>query len=243
VRVAGHAFGRAVRRGDPVVGEIAKQSAVSQPLDTVQFVKRQMGEPEWSFRSATGTAYGAEQISAIILRRLKDDAEAFLGHRSTARSSPCPPTSTTPAAPRPPTPPGSLGSRCSASSTNRRPPRWPTASTADREERILVYDLGGGTFDVTIMRVSGGDFTVLATGGDRHLGGYDWDNALMAWLDERFQAAGGTVACSRARTEQMLRDNAVRAKHTLSGRDETNVFLRRTASPRRSRSPVPPTTS
>jgi molecular chaperone DnaK len=210
----------------PIVGEIAKQSAVSQPLDTVQFVKRHMGEPEWSFRSATGTAFGAEQISAIILKRLKDDAEAFLG-RPVERAVI--------------SVPAYFDDACRTATTDAariaglevvRIINEPTAAAlaygidSDREERILVYDLGGGTFDVTIMHVRGGDFTVLATGGDRHLGGYDWDNALMAWLDERFQAAGGPSLLAEPGSEQMLRDSAVRAKHTLSGRDETNVFLR-----------------
>jgi molecular chaperone DnaK len=211
---------------DPVVGEIAKDSAMERPLDTVQFVKRQMGEPGWTFRTESGASYRAEEISAIILRRLKDDAEEQLGQPVTGAVISVP---------------AYFDDACRTATQDAakiaglevlRIINEPTAAAlsygvdAEREETILVYDLGGGTFDVTIMRVSAGDFTVLATDGDRHLGGYDWDNALMAWLDEQFRQAGGPSLLDDPGTEQMLRDNAVRAKHTLATRDETNVFLK-----------------
>ncbi len=209
----------------PVVGEIALTSAVVRPLDTVQFVKRQMGEREWSYRSPSGQSYSPEDVSAIILKRLKDDAEEALGEKISKAVISVPAyfddagrTATIDAAKI-------------AGLEVERLLNEPTAAAlaygldAQSNETVLVYDLGGGTFDVTIMKLAGGDFTVLATDGDRQLGGFDWDNLIMEWLNEQFKAAGGPSLINDPESEQMLRDHAVRAKHTLSTRDESNVFL------------------
>jgi molecular chaperone DnaK len=212
----------------PVVGEIARASAVMRPGDTAQFVKRHMGEPDWSFRTSAGEELSAEAISARILARLKEDAEAHLGEPVTKAVISVPAyfddarrTATIDAA-------------TIAGLEVVRLLNEPTAAAlayglnARDAETVLVYDLGGGTFDVTIMRVNvdaGAEFTVLATDGDTRLGGYDWDNALMNWLDEQFSATGAPSLLAEPESEQMLRDHAVRAKHTLTTRDEANVFL------------------
>ena len=210
---------------DPVVGEIARQSAALRPLDTVQFVKRQMGERSWSFRSEAGHSYSAEDISAIILKRLKVDAEERLGKPISEAVISVP---------------AYFDDACRTATIDaariaglevQRVLNEPTAAAiaygldARQNGTVLVYDLGGGTFDVTVMKISGGQFEVLGTDGDRHLGGYDWDNVAMEWLNEQFRSAGGPSLLDDPAAEQMLRDNAVRAKHTLSGKEETNVFL------------------
>jgi molecular chaperone DnaK len=209
----------------PVVGEIALTSAVVRPLDTVQFVKRQMGEREWSYRSPSGQSYSPEDISAIILKRLKDDAEEKLGESITKA------VISVPAYFDDAGRSATIDAAKIAGLEVERLLNEPTAAAlaygldAQSNETVLVYDLGGGTFDVTIMKLSGGDFTVLATDGDRQLGGFDWDNLVMEWLNEQFKAAGGPSLINEPESEQMLRDHAVRAKHTLSTRDESNVFL------------------
>jgi molecular chaperone DnaK len=95
----------------------------------------------------------------------------------------------------------------------------------EQKQTILVYDLGGGTFDVTIMRLGGGGIEVVATGGDKNLGGFDWDNEIMTFLNEEFQKQGGLDLFDDPTLEQDLRDKAEIAKKTLSSREKTNVFL------------------
>ena len=209
----------------PVVGEIAKASAVMRPLDTVQFVKRHMGTRDWSFRTSTGGSYSPEDISAIVLARLKADAEEKLGETITRAVI---------------TVPAYFDDACRTATIDaariaglevERLLNEPTAAAlaygldSKGAETVLVYDLGGGTFDVTVMKLDGSDFTVAATDGDKQLGGFDWDNLLMEWLNQQFAAKGGPSLINEPEAEQMLRDNAVRAKHTLSTRDEAKVFL------------------
>jgi molecular chaperone DnaK len=211
---------------DAVVGQTAKLDAISRPLDTVQYVKRHMGDRDWSFRSEVGNAYSPEDISAIILRRLKEDAEQRLGETITQAVISVPAYF------------GDAGRMATADAARIagleavRVLNEPTAAAlaygvgSAYTGTVLIFDLGGGTFDVTIMRVGNGDFEVLATDGDKHLGGFDWDNAVMEWLNARFMANGGPDLLAEAESEQHLRDQAERAKHTLSTREETSVRLR-----------------
>jgi molecular chaperone DnaK len=209
----------------PVVGEIAKASAAMRPLDTVQFVKRHMGSRDWSFRTSSGASYSPEDISATILARLKADAEEKLGEKITRAVI---------------TVPAYFDDACRTATIDAariaglevdRLLNEPTAAAlaygldSKQSETVMVYDLGGGTFDVTVMRLEGNDFKVLATDGDKQLGGFDWDNMLMEWLNQQFAETGGPSLINDPESEQMLRDNAVRAKHTLSTRDEAKVFL------------------
>jgi molecular chaperone DnaK len=210
-----------------LVGEGAKAEALLRPYDTVSLVKRHMGERDWSFRSESGKSFSAEEISALILLKLKEDAEHQLGETideavisvpayfdDAGRSA-------------------TMHAGQIAGLTVNRILNEPTAAAmaygTDNPEAstYLVYDLGGGTFDVTIMRISGNDFEVLASAGDRNLGGFDWDNALMEWVDKEFSSQGGPslVSDPDPGISQMLRDNVVRAKHTLTTRDEAKILL------------------
>ena len=175
---------------EPLVGEMAKHSAVASPLDVVQFVKRQMGDPNWKFESTNGNSYTAEEVSAIILKKLKTDAETALGEPITDAVITVPAyfddarrTATRQA--------GRI-----AGLNVLRVLNEPTAAalsyglSQQKNGTILVYDLGGGTFDVTIMEVNNGEFNVLATDGNRNLGGFDFDNRIANYVFEQVKEQG-----------------------------------------------------
>ena len=213
-------------QGDaPLVGTMAKRSAAVAPLDTVQFVKRAMGEPSWRFETTEGTQYRPEEISAIILKRLKEDAEMTLGGPVTDA------VITVPAY-------FDDGARLAtkdagkiAGLTVHRVLNEPTAAAlaygldSAANGTVLVYDLGGGTFDVTIMRIGDGVFETLATSGNRNLGGFNWDNELMNLLNARFQEAGGPDLLVDEGTEADLRERAEAAKRSLTTIAKTRVVL------------------
>ena len=210
----------------PIVGSMAKNSAVQSPLNVVQFVKRQMGNPSWRFLSESGVQYSPEELSAIILKRLKEDAEAVLDEE--LRDA----VITVPAY-------FNDAQRIATQDAGRIAGlnvlhiiNEPTAAAlaygiekSQQDQTILVYDLGGGTFDVTIMRISQGNINVMATGGDKNLGGFDWDNEVMKFLNAEFQRQGGVDLFDDPVTEQALRDKAEIAKKTLSRNEKTNVYL------------------
>jgi molecular chaperone DnaK len=209
----------------PIVGTMALRSVSTSPLDVVQFVKRSMGDPAWRFETSGGRAYRPEEISAIILKRLKDDAELALGGEVTDA------VITVPAyfddGPRRAT----MDAGRIAGLNVRRVLNEPTAAALaygiEREIKgtVLVFDLGGGTFDVTVLTVDGAEFNVLATHGDRNLGGFDFDNLLMRLLDERFQAAGGPSLLDDPVAESDLREKAEIAKRSLTTVDQARVVL------------------
>lgn len=210
----------------PIVGSIAKRSAIANPLDTVQFVKRQMGNPAWKFRTEDGEVYTPEEISAIILKRLKEDAQILLGE--TVYDA----VVTVPAyfndAQRKATQDAGKIAGLNVLRIINEPTAAALAYGFDKQQQqqtVLIYDLGGGTFDVTIMRVGEEEINVLATGGDKNLGGFNWDNEIMTFLNEEFQKQGGDDLFDDPTLEQDLRDKAEIAKRTLSSRDKTNVFL------------------
>jgi molecular chaperone DnaK len=210
----------------PIVGTMAKRSAVASPLNVVQFVKRQMGDPSWKFRTEQGATFIPEEISAIILRRLKEDAETMMGgpvHDAVV---------TVPAYFNDAQRKATLDAGKIAGLNVIRIINEPTAAAlaygidkAQGKQTVLVYDLGGGTFDVTIMRLEHGAIDVVATGGDKNLGGFDWDNEVMRYLNEEFKKQGGADLLDDPTLEQDLRDKAEIAKKTLSTRDKTTVFL------------------
>ena len=179
-------------QGDmPIVGTMAKRSVVNSPLDVVQFVKRYMGDPTWKFETTTGEIYSPEEISALILKRLKEDAELTLGEGSVTDAIITVPAYFDDARRR-----ATIDAGTIAGLNVRRVLNEPTAAAlaygldAQVGGTILVYDLGGGTFDVTLMRIGDGVFDVLATDGDRNFGVFDWDNELMNWLNPNFSDAG-----------------------------------------------------
>ena len=209
----------------PLVGTMAKRSIVSSPLDVAQFVKRAMGDPSWRFETSQGTPYRPEEISALILKRLREDAERVLGAKVTDAVVTVP-AYFADAARR-----ATIDAGTIAGLRVRRILNEPTAAAlaygldGSVSGTVVVYDLGGGTFDVTALRMEGGDFRVLATHGDRNLGGFDFDNLLMRLLNQRFVAAGGPSLLADDTTEAVLRDKAELAKHTLTTVERTQVTL------------------
>jgi molecular chaperone DnaK len=210
----------------PIVGTAAKNSAVSDPLSVVQAVKRQMGVPAFNFRSGDGSKYSAEEISALILKKLKSDAEDHLGWKVVDA------VITVPAYFADAQRKATLDAGRIAGLNVLRIINEPTAAAlayglekAKGQQTILIYDLGGGTFDVTIMRIGAGRLDVLATGGDRNLGGFDWDNYVRTYLNDEFQKTGGPDLNEDPALEQDLWNKAVRAKESLSTRERADVYL------------------
>lgn len=208
---------------EPLVGEQAKRQAAAFPEDIVQYVKRFIGDPTWRFDASSGTQYSAEEVSAIILKRLKEDAELALGEEVTDAVITVPAyfddarrTATAHA--------GQI-----AGLNVLRVLNEPTAAAlsygveADANGTVLVYDLGGGTFDVTILKISGTEFEVLATDGDRNLGGFDFDNALMEYLNARLMEQGAPDSLDDLSLTAALREKAEFAKKALSTVPKTNV--------------------
>lgn len=212
-------------RDEPLVGTMAKHSAASAPEDVVQFVKRNMGDSAWRFNSTSGAAYSAEEVSAIILRRLKEDAELALGEPVTDAVITVPAyfddarrTATRHA--------GKI-----AGLNVLRVLNEPTAAAlsfgldTSAEGTVLVYDLGGGTFDVTLMRISGGEFDVLGTDGDRNLGGFDFDNRLIEYIAAKVEEQGGPDLLDDNAQVVALREKAEMAKRSLTTVATTTVHV------------------
>jgi molecular chaperone DnaK len=207
------------------VGTQAKRSAPTAPDDVAQFVKRHMGNREWRFVTSAGEEYGPEQVSAIILKRLKEDAEMALGGEVTDA------VITVPAYFDDARRKATQDAGEIAGLNVRRVINEPTAAALsfgvdrDFEGTVLVYDLGGGTFDVTIMRVTPESLDVLATKGDRNLGGFDWDNELMRVLNRHVMDAGGPDLFEDDLLAAELRDKAENAKRTLSNMEQARLFV------------------
>lgn len=214
--------------GNPLVGSTAKDISTEAALDTVQYVKRSMGNAKWRFVTAKGKEYTAEEISAMILKRMKEDAESVLG--GPVRDA----VVTVPAYFDDSQRLATQNAGQIAGLNVLKVLNEPTAAAlayglgsdeVEKEETVLVYDLGGGTFDVTIMKISGKKVNVLATGGDRNLGGFDWDNALMTYLQEQFQKEHSIDLCESENGEAQLRDKAEKAKKALTLMEMTSVNL------------------
>ena len=197
-------------QGERLVGQLARRQAILNPKGTIYSAKRFIGRryDEVSQRAQRGLvrrrgragrrgplqgprqavrAGGDLRAGAAQARRGRRRSSS--ARRSPRRSSPCRRTSTTRSARPPRTPAGSPASRCCGSSTSRPRRRWPTAWTRSRHETVLVFDLGGGTFDVSILDVGDGVVEVRATAGDTHLGGDDFDRRIVDHLADEFQKA------------------------------------------------------
>lgn len=213
-------------QGDEVVvGAQARRSAATDVGTVVQFVKRQMGNSNWRFEAETGRSYRPEEVSSLILRRLAEDAELAL------EEPVGPVVITVPAyfddAQRQATRDAGTMAGLDVHQILNEPTAAAVAYGLGSGEQgtVLVYDLGGGTFDVTLLRIDGRTFTSLATHGDPHLGGFDWDNALIEWLEQEFQAQGGPLLSDDLGLLADVRDKAEALKRNLSLKETGSVFL------------------
>ncbi|MDQ3973858.1 MAG: molecular chaperone DnaK [Actinomycetota bacterium] len=211
------------KSGEVLVGEVAKRQAVTNPDRTVQSVKRQMGTT-WTF-TADGKTYTPQEISARILQKLKRDAESYLGEPVTQA------VVTVPAyfddAQRQATKEAGQIAGLEVLRIINEPTAAALAYGLDKEDEqtILVYDLGGGTYDVSILEIAEGVFDVKATSGDTHLGGDDWDQKVIGWLVKSFRDKHGIDLSKDKMALQRLREAAEKAKKELSSTADTSINL------------------
>ena len=210
--------------GEVQVGEVAKRQAITNPDQTVRSVKRQMGT-DWSIE-IDGKDYTSQEISARILMKLKRDAESYLG--DTVSDA----VITVPAyfndAQRQATKEAGQIAGMNVLRIINEPTAASLAYGLDKEQTdqtILVFDLGGGTFDVSVLEIGDGVFEVKATSGDTRLGGDDWDNAVIDWLVEGFKNDHGVDLSADQMAMQRLKEAAEKAKIELSAVAETEVNL------------------
>ena len=211
-------------KGERLVGETAKRQAITNPDRTIASIKRHMGEA-YSV-DIDGKKYTPQDISAMILAKLKADAEAYLGEKVTEA------VITVPAYFSDAQKQATKDAGKIAGLDVKRIINEPTAASLayglDKDtgsHKILVYDLGGGTFDVSVLELGDGVFEVLATNGDTHLGGDDFDNALMNYLADTFQRENGIDLRQDRMALQRLKEAAEKAKKELSSAQTTKVNL------------------
>ena len=210
--------------GERLVGKPAKNQAVKNPEQTVQSIKRHMGEADYAVE-LDGEEYTPEQVSAMILQKIKRDAEEYLGDELERAVI---------------TVPAYFSDRQRQATKDageiagfevERIVNEPTAAAMayglddQSDQTVLVYDLGGGTFDVSILDLGGGVYEVKATNGDNDLGGDDWDEAIIDYLADEFEAEHGIDLRDDRQALQRLEDAAEEAKIELSSRKETTITL------------------
>jgi molecular chaperone DnaK len=212
------------RNGEILVGEVAKRQAITNPDRTVRSVKREMGRKDWNVE-VDGKRWTPQEISAQILTKLKRDAEAFLGD-SVAQA-----VITVPAyfddAQRQATKEAGQIAGLEVLRIINEPTAASLAYGLDKQhdQTILVFDLGGGTFDVSLLEIGEGVFEVKATHGDTHLGGDDWDQRVIDWLVREFKNAHGVDLAADRMALQRLKEAAEKAKIELSQVAETTINL------------------
>ncbi|MCU4717997.1 molecular chaperone DnaK [Halapricum hydrolyticum] len=207
-----------------LVGKPAKNQAVKNPEQTIQSIKRHMGEDDYTVE-LDGEEYTPEQVSAMILQKIKHDAEEYLGDEIEKAVI---------------TVPAYFNDRQRQATKDageiagfevERIVNEPTAASMayglddESDQTVLVYDLGGGTFDVSILDLGGGVYEVVATNGDNDLGGDDWDQAIIDWLADEFEDEHGIDLTEDRQALQRLKDAAEEAKIELSSRKEAEINL------------------
>ena len=211
------------KTGERMVGQVAKRQAITNPDKTVISIKREMGTAYK--KEIDGKQYTPQELSAMILQKLKADAEAYLGTSVTEA------VITVPAyfsdAQRQATKDAGRIAGLDVKRIINEPTAAALAYGMDKEadQRIMVFDLGGGTFDVSLMEISDGVFEVLATAGNNRLGGDDFDERIINWIVERFQAENGVNLRNDKMVMQRLKEAAEKAKIELSGMSSTNINL------------------
>jgi len=213
------------KKGEKLVGQIAKRQVITNPDNSVSSIKRHIGEGDYTVE-LNGKDYTPQEISAMILRKLKDDAEAYLGETITEA------VITVPAYFDDSQRQATKDAGSIAGFNVRRIINEPTAASLaygiDKEEgdhKIMVYDLGGGTFDVSVLELGEGVFEVLSTSGDTHLGGDDFDERIVDHIVNEFKKEEGIDLSKDKAAMQRLKDAAEKAKIELSSTTSTNVNL------------------
>ncbi len=213
------------RNGEVLVGQSAKNQAVTNVDRTIRSVKRQMGS-DWRSPDIDGKTFTAQEISARVLQKLKRDAEAYLGEEIKDA------VITVPAYFEDAQRQATKEAGQIAGLNVLRIVNEPTAAAlaygldkGEKDQTILVFDLGGGTFDVSLLEIGEGVVEVKATNGDNHLGGDDWDQRIMDWLVEKFKASAGIDLTKDKMAMQRLREAAEKAKIELSSQSSATINL------------------
>ena len=211
------------KTGERLVGEPAKRQAVTNADKTIASIKRDMGTDRG--RTIDGKKYSPQQISAMILQKLKADAENYLGEKVTEA------VITVPAYFNDAQRQATKDAGRIAGLEVKRIINEPTAAALaygldnEKEQKIMVYDLGGGTFDVSIIEIADGVIEVLSTNGDTHLGGDDFDQRVINWMIKEFKAKEGVDLSNDKMALQRLKEAAEKAKKELSSATTTNINL------------------
>src|SRR5438034_4048732 len=213
------------KSGEVLVGEVAKRQAITNPDRTVRSIKREMGRRDWTL-DVDGKKWTPQEISAQILAKLRRDAESYLGDKVMQA------VVTVPAyfddAQRQATKEAGQIAGLDVLRIINEPTAAALAYGLDKSEKdhtVLVFDLGGGTFDVSLLEIGEGVFEVKATHGDTQLGGDDWDQRIIDWMVKEFKNAHGVDLSADRMAQQRLKEAAEKAKIELSQVAETTINL------------------